>query len=205
MKKIMIGAVVLMLAAGTVQAQDNKQIHEKHHRQHHGKMFEKLNFTQEQKDQMKSINNDFRKQMQDLKKNEDITVKDRNARKESLSKSHKEQIQNLLTNDQKVQLEKMKQEHRANREAHANARMEKMAKRLNLNKEQKEKLVNLRSGMSEKIKTIRSNESLTEVQKKDQVKELMKTQKEEMKSILTDEQFKKMEEMKSHHGGKMVK
>ena len=205
MKKIMIGAVVLMLAAGTVQAQDNRQIHKKHHRHQHGKMFEKLNFTQEQKGQMKSINDDFRKQMQELKKNDGITVKEWKSRKESLSKNHREQIQNLLTNDQKVQLEKIKQGQKSNREAYSKARMEKMSERLNLNKEQKEKLGSLRSGMSEKIKTIRSNESLSQEQKKDQVKELMKTQKEEMKSILTDEQFKKMQEMKSHHGGKMVK
>jgi Spy/CpxP family protein refolding chaperone len=205
MKKIMIGAVVLMLAAGSVQAQDNSQVQRRHHRHQHGKMFEKLNLTQDQKDQMKSLNDDFRKQMQELKKNEDITVKDLNARKEKLSKNHREQIQNLLTNEQKLQLEKIKQEQRTNHEAYSKARFEKMSEHLSLNKEQKEKLGNLRAGMSEKIKTIRSNESLSQEQKKDQVKELMKAQKEEMKSILTDEQFKKMQEMKSHHGGKMVK
>ena len=205
MKKIMIGAVVLMLAAGSVQAQDNSQVQRKHHRHQHGKMFEKLNLTQDQKDQMKSLNDDFRKQMQELKKNEDITVKDWNTRKETLSKNHREKIQNLLTNEQKLQLKKIKQEQRTNHEAFSKARMEKMSERLNLNKEQKEKLGSLRSGMSEKIKTIRSNESLSQEQKKDQVKELMKAQKEEMKSILTDEQFKKMQEMKSHHGNKMVK
>ena len=204
MKKIMIGAVVLMLAAGTVQAQDNRQIHKKHHRHQDGKMFEKLNFTQDQKSQMKSINDDFRKHMLELRKNEDITVKEWKARNETLRKNHREQVQNLLTNDQKAQLAKIKQERKTKHEAYSKARMEKMTERLNLNTEQKGKLSTLRSGMSEKIKTIRSNESLSQEQKKDQMQELKKARKEELKSILTEEQFKKMEEMKFHRG-KMVK
>ena len=126
MKKIMIGAVVLMLAAGTVQAQDNRQIPKKHHRNQDGKMFEKLNFTQDQKSQMKSINDDFRKHMQELRKNEDITVKEWKARNETLRKNHREQVQNLLTNDQKAQLAKIKQERKTKHEAYSKARMEKM-------------------------------------------------------------------------------
>ena len=57
--------------------------------------------------------------------------------------------------------------------------------------------------MSEKVKNIRSNESLTENQKKEQMKELRNEQKSEMKSILTAEQLKKMDEMKSNRTKKV--
>jgi Spy/CpxP family protein refolding chaperone len=214
MKKVIISALAIVLTYGSVMAQEKTQEHKKHHKEQYGKMAEKLNLSQQQKDQMKTLNDEFRKQMEELKKNDNITVKEQRTRREELAKNHRERIQSILTQEQKDQFEKMKKEHhdgakgktaktKRSGKNYGEGRMEKMNERLNLSTEQSEKLKTLHSGMSEKIKNIRSNESLTQEQKKEQVKELMKKQKEEMKSILTEEQLKKMDEMKSNRDKKV--
>ena len=217
MKKIIISALGIMLAFGSVMAQekseDKSQMHKGHHRGDFDKMGEKLNLSQTQKDQMKSINDEFRSQMQDLKKNENITVKEQKSRREELTKNHRERIQSILTNDQKVQFEKIKKEHsdksgkmgktKRGGKDFGNGSREKLSESLNLSKEQSDKLKTLHSGMSEKIKSIRSNESLTQDQKKEQMNEVKKQQKEQMKSILSEDQLKKMDEMKSNRNKKV--
>jgi Asp-tRNA(Asn)/Glu-tRNA(Gln) amidotransferase B subunit len=67
---------------------------------------------------------------------------------------------------------------------------------LGLSEEQSAKLKDNREAMAEKIKVIRQDKSISDESKKEQVKELMKKQKEEMKSILTEDQLKKLEEQK---------
>ena len=212
MKKIIISALVMLFAFGSVMAQEKTQEAKKHHGEQFSKMSEELNLSQEQKDQMKSINDEFRNQMQDLRKNENITVKEQKNRREELFKNHRERIQSILTADQKVKFEKMKKEHHGKSGKNENTKrggknfgggnIEKLSESLNLSKDQSEKLTTLHSGMSEKIKNIRANESLSQNQKKEQVKEVMKQQKEEMKSILSEEQLKKMDEMKSNRNKK---
>ena len=62
--------------------------------------------------------------------------------------------------------------------------------------EQSAKLKSNRTAMQEKMKAIREDKSLNDEAKKEQVKELMKKQKEDMRSILTEEQLKKLDEQK---------
>jgi Spy/CpxP family protein refolding chaperone len=88
----------------------------KHHemkRHHHGEVFKNLNLTEEQKTKFKALNEEHRKQMAELKKNDQITVKEWRAKREALKKDHREKIQSLLTPEQKSQLEKSRQERRA--------------------------------------------------------------------------------------------
>ena len=60
-----------------------------------------------------------------------------------------------------------------------------------------------RSETAAKMKTINENKSLSEDQKKEEMKNLMKAQKENTKSILTEDQLKKLQEGKKHHPEKM--
>ena len=78
-----------------------------------------------------------------------------------------------------------------------------MKKELNLTDAQSAKLEASRKKMEEKMKSIRDDKSLTEEQKKEKNKELKMQQKESLKSILTEEQLKKLEENRKHRGGKM--
>lgn len=202
MKKIMLSALVLSLSIA-VKAQDlphNKMerpmMHERHNGHHRmpGMMMQKLNLTEEQKTKFKAQHESFRKQMEELKKNDNITVKEWKGRMETLRKDNKAKLEGILTNEQKAQIEKMKAERKAMHEIDAKARMDKMKIRLGLSDEQAEKMNKNREEMMAKMKALREDNKMDAEKKKEQMKELMKQQKEKMKSILTEEQIKKMQE-----------
>jgi len=115
---------------------------------------------------------------------------------ETLRKDHQSKMQDLLTPDQKAQLGKMKTERQSMQQVDAKARMEKMKIKLDLTDDQVAKISSNRSEMSKKMKALRENNSLDEESKREQMKELMKQQKENMRSILTEEQMKKLHEDK---------
>ena len=81
-----------------------------------------------------------------------------------------------------------------------------MKAELGLTDEQAIKMKSSREAMSAQLKSLRENSSLTDDARKEQAKELIKKQREEMKSILTEEQFKKWNEQKKHkpHRKKIV-
>ena len=164
-------------------------------RQHmKGMDMNQLNLTDAQKEQFKTQKESFRKQMEELKKNDNITVKEWRSRMENLKKEQKTKMQSILTSDQKAQIEKMKAERKAMNEIDAKARMEKMKLRLGLTDEQAAKLKKNRTEMMEKMKALKENDKMDADKKKEQMHDLMKKQKEQMKSILTEEQMKKFQE-----------
>ena len=95
----------------TVAAQAQEKPAKAHHKGHHKKeMAEKLKFTEDQKAQLKTIHQESKKQLQELKKNDQITVKEYRERKKVIHDQHKTKMQSLLTEDQKKQMEQMKGE-----------------------------------------------------------------------------------------------
>src|SRR5215212_3111324 len=95
MKKIIAGLFAIASFTFTAVAQDqntdgqrkgNKERHGMH-KGHDGKRMdgiEKLNLTDAQRQQMKSINEDFRTRMQTLQKNDNILVKDQKEQRKAL-------------------------------------------------------------------------------------------------------------------------
>ena len=203
MKKLILSALIVSMAIG-VQAQeikerksDKPQRHEKHpgKKGHHDAM-KQLNLTEDQKAKFKTQNENFRIQMAELKKNDGITVKESREKMASIRKEHKERTQAILTTEQKAQLEKSRIEGKAKFEAMSKERSAKIKANLGLTDEQSAKMQKSRTEMSAKMKALREDKSLSDEQRKEKVKELMKQQKENMKSILTEEQLQKMKESK---------
>jgi len=200
---------MIVAMAFTINAQEiperkgeRPMMHHKQRGHHDRKMaFKQLNLTDSQKEQFKTQNEAFRKQMAELKKNENITVKEWKSRMENLRKDHKAKMENIFTAEQKAKLEKMKEEKKAMHEVDAKARLEKMKIHLGLTDDQAAKLSKNRTEMAEKMKAIRENKSITEEKKREEMKELAKKQQEAMKSILTEEQLKKMKEGRKHRPG----
>jgi hypothetical protein len=197
MKKIALSLLIASMTVVTLQAQDmDTRQHKMHGGPHFGMMTEKLNLSEDQKVKMKTINEDFQAQMTELKKNDNITVKEWKSKMQTLRKDQHAKMQGLLTGEQKAQLEKMKADHKALREVDAKARTEKMKIKLGLTDDQAAKISRNHSEMAEKLKAIHDNNALDEASKKEQMKEVMKQQKETMKSILTEEQMKKLHDSK---------
>jgi hypothetical protein len=202
MKKIILSVLVCSLAVAVTAQEiperksERPMMLQKHQGRRHmpGMDMRQLNLTQAQKEQFKAQHESFRKQMEELKKNDNITVKEWRNRMASLRKDQQAKMQAILTGEQKAQIEKMKAEHKAMQEIDAKARMEKMKLHLGLSDDQVAKITRNRTAMMEKMKALRENDKMDMDQKKEQMKALMKNQKEQMKSILTEEQMKKLQQ-----------
>lgn len=195
MKKVIVFAIAL-ISLSAVQAQE-KRFRGGGNRDHN--LAEKLNLSEEQKVKAKKLNEEYRKNMMDLRKKDDIPVKEWRSSVEELNKKHRDDFRGLLSKDQRDQMEKMRTEKRKMSESVGNARMEKMKSNLGLTNDQVEKLKKQRSATSEKMKAIRENKSLDETKKREEMKALMNKRKESMRSILTEDQMKKMQEMKKQN------
>lgn len=237
MKKILFSLVaftVITLSAGAQvqREQKDKMGHDKMGEgpggRHHGKMMQhkkmmmqKLNFTDQQKQQMKDMQQEFKTKDEQLNKNDGITVKEFREKKKSLMEDRKVRMQSILTPEQKSQMEKFQKQakerqnmmkdgkdkpdfnkdgkpdfnkdgkERMNRQGQ---NIEKMKTDLGLTNDQATKIQANRESFRTKAQAIRDNQALSQDQKKEQFKALNEDMKKEMKSILTAEQLKKMEE-----------
>lgn len=208
MKKIMLPALALTLALSVSAQEIPERKTDRHpimkHRMEKGRhdrqmAMKQLNLTDAQKEQFKTENQAFRKKVEDLKKNEDITVKEWKARMEKLRKEHQANMQSVFTPEQKAQLDKMKKDREAKHQDMMKKRAEHLKSSLNLTDEQSAKLEKSRQDMAVKMKTLREDKKMTPEQKREAMKALVEKQKETMQSTLTEEQLKKMKEMRKKH------
>jgi hypothetical protein len=77
-----------------------------------------------------------------------------------------------------------------------------MKEDLNLSEEQSAKLKNNREALQQKMRTLREDKSLSDDARKEQFKELMKQRKENLRSILTEDQWKKLQEQRQKKSNK---
>ena len=174
-----------------------KQEYAMHKFHHHNMMMNQLNLSDAQKQQAKSINDDYRNQLKDLEKNDNITLKDYRSKKANLEQERKSKFQALLTTDQKNKIEQAKKQRNEKMKMMAQKRLDKMKTELNLTDDQVAKMQAQRESSIEQMKAIRDNSSLSEEQKKEQLTELHKSMHESMNSILTVDQLKKKEELRN--------
>lgn len=201
MKKIILSALIAVAVAGSASAQDKQPQRKGFGPRPHGMMMSQLKLTEDQKAAMKTINEDFRKQMTELRKNEDITVKEWKSRMKSIQEGHKTKVQGVLTPEQKTQLEKARTDRKGkfqkfNRKGRPGA--DHFRKDLNLTPEQQEAFKKQRAESFQKMKAIREDKSLSEEQKKVEIKKFREQQQQSLKSILTEEQINKLQQKKSH-------
>ncbi len=212
MKKIILSALVISMGL-TINAQEiperktdrpamqNKMNHKKRGGHDKQEMMKQLNLTVAQKQQFKTQREDFQQQMAELKKNDNITVKDWKAKKETLHKEQKAKMDAILTSDQKATLEKLKAEGKGKHDGMNRHQGNDMKTQLGLTDDQSAKMKKSREEMMQKMKALRDDKTLIDEQRMEKRKELMKQQKESMKSILTPEQMKKLNETKKQKPG----
>lgn len=199
MKKITAGLVLMMFLAFGASAQQKQDGRNKakHHREH---LTKDLNLSEDQKQKLKAINENHRKQITELNKNDNITVKEMRERKANLSREHKASVEGILTAEQKTKLQAQKTKSIEQRQQMQAKRMEKMKKELSLTDEQSSKLKTMNDGYKSKFESLKNNESLDRTAKKEQFKALKQQQKDELKNVLTQDQMKKLDEMKKDKG-----
>ncbi|MBX2921726.1 MAG: hypothetical protein KF746_06015 [Chitinophagaceae bacterium] len=218
MKKMSLSILAIAITFTGIYAQEKTDSSFKqrkaHAMDHHpGKMrkgphadYSKLNLSKEQQDALVKINQDYRNSMTELRKKEaTTTVKDYKEQMQALNKKRHEQVQNIFTPEQKDQLAKMRAERKSKFDSSAKNRHQKMKADLGLSNDQSAKMKTLREATGKKVKAIKEDASLTDQEKKQQVMAAFKQQHEDMKSILTPEQMKKLENGRKAYPRKMTK
>ena len=170
MKKTIVSLLAVAGFIFSVNAQEPGMMKQQNHQHEKGMMMMKeLNLTEAQKEQMKANHESFKKQMMELDKNENITVKEYRDRKEAMHKAQKEKMMSLLTTEQKNKLEQFKKERKAKHEAIAAKKLERMKANLGLTDDQVAKIKESREAIHAQLKAIKDNDKLGRVEKKEQL------------------------------------
>ena len=200
MKKVLITLLGVAFISASALAQEKREMkrhgHQKHQR---GMMAKQLNFSEAQKKQAKAYHAAFKQKMQELNKNERITVKEFRDRKAAMRKEQKAKMDGLLTAEQKTKMTQLKTEQKAKHDEHFAKHLDKMKTQLGLADDQVAKLKAQKESMHAKLKAIKENDALSREQKRDELMALKTQAMEQHKKIFTEEQRKKMEEMKKKH------
>lgn len=199
MKKLIMGMLAIATFVFAASAQENRKMKPKKHGHEKGMMMKGLNLTAAQKAQIKTNRENTKMQLTDLKKDGKITLKDYTAKKEALRKTQREQMESVLTPEQKAQWAKNKSERKTQHKMNGSKKLDKMKASLNLSDEQVAKLKANHEAGHAKMNAIKDNAALSKVDKKTQLMAIRQEQKESLKQILTPEQFNKMEEKKKAH------
>lgn len=194
MKKLIIGMLAVASFIFSATAQEARKMKQHNPRHEKAMMMKDLNFSAAQKEQMKANREGFKKQMMELNKNENITVKEYKARKAAIRKAQKDQFEKVLTKDQKNQIAQNKTDRKAKHDLKAAKRIDKMKASLNLSDDQVAKLKANREASQAKAKAIKDNGQLSQTEKKEQMMALKQSQKNSFKEVLTTEQISKMEQ-----------
>ncbi len=215
MKRILTSALAIVLLVGAANAQ-GKGKNKDHKEKMHGREMpmRKANLSVEQENQVKLINENYRKQVAELKA-QNLSAEQMKLKKEALHKKHVADIHAVLTEEQKAKMASREQwknkegrmkgdssgrkGEKGFRGGHEDHKGHEMAAELNLNADQKAKMTSIRSSYKAKMEALRNDNTLTQEQKREKMKELMKLQKEEMSSILTKEQQQKMNASRKHN------
>lgn len=197
MKKFFIAATALLMVAGSLQAQTKKEGKERIKGSHHRnigakKQFADINLSDEQKKKTKELNESYQKQFAELRKNSSMTVGDYRTKTAALKKEQHEKMQALLTPEQKTQIATQRKNREQKMKDGQARQFDKMKSTLGLTEEQSKKLKESQAGLQDKIKSIRENKTLSDDQKREQVRAISKEQHEKLKAVLTPEQLQKM-------------
>ncbi len=208
MKKIFSSAIAIMLLIGAANAQTGNNEKTKDKKENHQKSLKEAGLSGDQESKIKSINENYRKQASDLKA-KNLSDEELKAEREALHKKHKAEIGAVLTADQKIKLSDNRKEYKKNKGDFKNDSISRgkingldkdkrgegkreLAADLNLSKEQKIKVKSIRESYKAKGNAVRNDATLSKEIRKEKIKELMKAQQEEMKTVLTPEQQTKL-------------
>jgi Spy/CpxP family protein refolding chaperone len=192
MKKILMGALSLLLITGAAQAQDSTK-----KGQHRKQQIETLDLTTDQKAKLKALREAQQKEWTELKNNKAATAEAGKKQRRELQQKYQAQMKAILTPEQQAQLAQSRAAH--HKGAQAKGQQKGMKEALNLTEAQQTKMKVLNNDFKTKRETLRNDVSLTEAQKKEGLKAIAQQHRTEIKSMLTAEQQQKLETMRKEH------
>ncbi len=157
----------------------------------------KLNLSEAQKAQIKTIRQSSRTDMQAVKANTSLTPEQKRAQLKTIHTNARNAVDEVLTPSQRAQLAQMKTERKANRQERKAARGEKMAQKLNLSESQRSQIASIRSRAQGDVQVVKSNTSLSREDKRAQLKTIRTNAQNAIADILTPAQLQQWQAMKA--------
>lgn len=205
MKKLLSIIAIIAISLSATAQEKRQKMHDKggcqegKHRPgkpHNRQKMKELNFSEAQKSTLRANRETFKAKMQQLEKEENITVKEYKTRKQALHKENRAAMQSVLTPEQQQKMADMKLKREQQIKEREHIRLEKMKSNLSLTNEQAAQIKSQQEALHLKQKAIRENESLSMEQKKEQMKALQESARQERMKVLTAEQQEKMKARK---------
>lgn len=214
LKDLILTGLALALTV-TVSAQEKeKKSAEERAESMTTKMVEKFELEGEKKEKLEKINLEFTQSLEKVKEDKTLNKEDKKAKVKSIMEKRHTDLADVLTAEQLEELKKVEKEKMAKKqqmvekrrlekqmspEEHAKKRAEHLKAELNLTDDQYTKVYDLNMKVAEKIEAIKKDDTMDEEKKKKFIQGNMKDFRNEMKQILTAEQFEKFEAMKKDH------
>lgn len=195
MKKIIVSIIAFGCFTLSATAQDKMDMGN-HFRHQKEMVIQQLNLTPDQQKQLAANRENYKAQMIALNKNENITVKDYRDQKFALRKEQKADFMRLLTPDQKTKLIQIKEDMKAKMQAMASKRLDKMKLELNLSNEQVATIKANRQASFTKLASVLQNDSLSRIDMQTQLMAIKDSNKNNMKTVLTADQYAKWQELR---------
>jgi Spy/CpxP family protein refolding chaperone len=157
-----------------------------------------VHYTPEQHKQVMAISKEYHQKAADLFKQDNITLKQYKAGLVALQKDKKAKMEALLTPLQKDELALRRKSRTDNAQLMADHRLERLKQSLSLSDDQVTKLKAGQENLRTQVQAIHENENLLPQEKREQLKTLMATRNDNLKSVLTPDQYSKFQQMMSH-------
>ncbi len=199
MKKLATGIFALMVALTSMaQTTDNNTMkHDQRTGKHMKQDFSQLNLSADQQTQMKSISESYRQQFKDLKADKSS---DQKVKLQALKQERRQKMMAVLTPDQQKKAADVRSQQKGDKKfGKHNGHMADLTQNLNLSTDQSAKVAQLNTTFKSNIASIKSNTSLSEADKKEQMKTAAKKHKADIKSLLTAEQKAQLKANRKKH------
>lgn len=212
MKKISLlfalSALLLSATAQTTGQPSNRKIHQDKQREfnHHknASLYKNLNLTDAQQSQMKANNEEYQKKVNALKDQQGITLKEYQEGKAKLQKERQEKASNILTAEQKNQMQQMKVDRQAKNEQQQKMKMDRMTKELNLTPDQAASIKAQNDLTRQQMMALNDNNNLSREQKKQEAAKIKNEAREKRATILTPEQQQQWDSRKNNKPRKNI-
>jgi len=212
MKKIIAFSVFMVAVCVGASAQIERKIDTTkrakimQHQNAKKSMLKSVKLTDDQKEQLKADSEANKAAIENIKNDVSLSEEQKQSKIKTLQAAQKEKMKTLLTPEQKKQIAANKENvEKLEKAEQMKGNRKEMYKNLNLSEEQKVKMKEQQTETRAKLKSIQNNTSLTEDQKKEERRAVLKSANDQQKTILNADQQRQMKEMRKQHkrDGKM--
>ena len=183
-----MGALALVLIAGSAQAQNARQ-----NRGQHKQQIEQLNLSAEQKAKLEAFGAEQKKAMAELKEKNGEAAK---QQRQELHRKFREQRMAVFTPEQKQKLQQLRADHRKAAKDNMQERRKAVKEQLALTQAQQEKIKGLNQEFRTKRKALHGNTTLDESKRKEEIKALAQQHRKDLRQVLTPEQQQKLQALR---------